>query len=121
MKIGGDKHIQEDKTNLDLEWVEEIKILGIIYRKINKPDKQLWNRLLHITRQIIQKYAQMKTTIYERAKITNTYLIPKCLYTLKIFDPPYAIIQTLKKTILKYIIGHRRKNITYQTLTYQHT
>jgi len=117
MKIGSDVHTQEDKTNLDLEWVEEIKILGIVYKKTNKPNKKLWNRLLHITRQKIQKFAHMKTTIYERAKITNTYLIPKFLYTLKIFDPPHAIIQTVKKTIAKYIIGHRSKNISYQTLT----
>ena len=115
MEIGS---TTQNKThNLDIEWVRELKILGITYRQTNRRINKDWAGIIHSILQKIHKYQYLQTTIFERAQIANTYLIPKIIYRLKIFTPPPRTVKRFKNLIKRYILQNAKNTISYKTLT----
>ena len=77
-----------------IEWVNEIKIFGLVYRKTrNQKNLNFWNKLLNNIRKTSESYYLKDATIFGRTTIINTILEPKFLYATHTFDPPKKIIK----------------------------
>lgn len=100
----------------DLTWAEELKILGIKFSKANKPSDAFWNGTLHCMRRRLQTYEHLNTSIFDRARIANTYIIPMIIYYTKIYTPPAQFIRKMKSSLQRYISGNKSKHIPYNTL-----
>ena len=115
MQIGKLEHM--NNYNTEIEWVREIKILGIIFRDRNKHLAKDYYKTIHKLEKKVHKYKFLQTTIFERAKIVNTYFIPQFLYFLKVHSPPPSILNKAKQIITKYVLQNTNRRISYSTLT----
>ena len=117
MTVGIKQNNNTPLEKTELEWVTDIKILGIVYDRTGLTTKKHWKKLIHGIKRKIHKYKHLHTTIFDRVRIANTYLTPKIFYTIKIQNPPGFFTKEIKNTIKNYISKHTNHNISSETLT----
>ena len=72
-----------------IEWVNEIKIFGLIYNnQKNQKNYKFWKDILKKIQTLADSYYLKEATIFGRTTIINTLFEPKFLYAAHIFDPP---------------------------------
>jgi len=101
---------------LGVKWVKNIKILGITYNKSNKLARHIWMGILHSMDRKLHSYQHINANIFERAKIINTYILPKLLYYIKIYTPTKNIIQKITRHTDRFTT-HNCNTIPHSILT----
>ena len=93
-----------------LEWVKEIKILGIYFQNSRNPGtKKQWETILNkiITR--INKFGYKHTTIFSRTFLLNTFVLPKLNYQIQTLNIQSDILKEIEKEIYNY--AYHKKTI----------
>ena len=88
--------------------------------KRNKPQKKSWEDLLEKCRKQVESYKNKHTTIYGKARIINTKILPQILYQLNIFKPPPDFYKEYGKIVMPFLfkntvrwIGRRELALDY--------
>ena len=82
--------------------------------------KKSWEDLLEKCRKQVESYKNKHTTIYGRARIINTKILPQILYQLNIFKPPPDFYKEYGKIVMPFLfkstvrwIGRRELALDY--------
>ena len=100
----------------DIEWVDSMKILGIKYHKDTIVDKSAWQACYHSMENLVSDLTIIPTNIIERINMVNTYVLPKALYLIKIWDPGSKSKNKLKNLITRFVNNFRTLTLPYEVL-----
>jgi len=101
-------------TNLNcewLEWVKEIKILGIYFQNSKTPGtKNQWETILNKIIKRINKFGYKNTTIFSRTFLLNTFVLPKLNYQIQTLNLPSDILIEIEKEVYNYVYNKKTIN-----------
>ena len=96
----------------ELQLTKTLKICGIIWTaQPHTPHKKTWDAIIDKTNNIIDKHKNISMTIFGRAIIYNTLILPKIIYQATSTQPPQQFIQHINKITRNYIFKNTIKNI----------
>ena len=96
---------REERTTppLELQEEKELKIYGLYFTNDgNQTTTKSWKDLLKDSEDTIKTLIHKHTTIFGRAYIISTKILPKLLYQLNIFVPPRSFYNMLNKIITTF-------------------
>ena len=93
------------RQNDGLNWVREIKMLGLVYRanKDNPGVKNQWEETSNKIKRLIGLLKYKKASIFGRATLANTLLTPKLNYLIQTLEMPQDIQNIIRNDIRKFI------------------
>ena len=119
MNIGPERNRTPRPLNIKL--VSEIKMYGLHFtNQKEQTTKKSWKDLLEKCRKQVESYRNKHTTIYGRARIINTKILPQIIYQLNIFKPPLDFYKEYGKIVMPFLfkstvrwIGRRELALDY--------
>lgn len=105
------------KENCAFRIVDKIKICGIVYTC--NPlfyCKDQWENIFVKASNLIKLYQHTGSTIFGRAVLINSLVIPKIVYLANITEPPPKFINKLNKLIRSFIFKNTIRSIKHTTL-----
>ena len=89
---------------------EPIKCLGIyIGTEAEKCTTKNWDKKITEVEELLLKWSVRKLTLYGKATVINSLIIPKLIYNCSILPVPTTVIQKLNKQIFGYLWGKNHK------------
>ena len=93
------------------------KIVGLIWHNTpHKYNTAQYNSILDKTDRLIKMYKHVGHTIFGRATIINTFILPKIIYIAAVTEPPPHFITSINKRIRNFIFKSTLRNIHHNTL-----
>ena len=104
---------------IDMEWVKEIKILGITFKNARDPNTlKQWETLTNKIKNRQDKFSYKITTIFSRTFLLNTFILSKLNYIIQTFDVPISKLKEIEGHIFSYLFFSKtRPSIARKTLT----
>ena len=100
-----------------VNWVDKLKIFGITYRNCRYPvDKESLGNFFREIQGDLDKFKYYSTSIFGRANIVNTLILPKLLYLGHVDAPTKKIIGQYNKQIRSIIFKGTLGKIKHSTL-----
>ena len=116
MDIGADNNRQSPP--LKLKAVEEMKIYGLHFTNQKEQTTiKSWDDLLVKCENQVKAYENKHTTIFERARIVNSKIVPQVLYQLNIFRPPPEFFREYRKIVWPFLNRKTTRRISNRELT----
>ena len=89
---------------LNIEVVKEMKIYGLHFtNQKGQTTERSWEDLLEKCRKHVESYKNKHTTIYGRARIIYSKILPQVLYQLNIFKPPPDFYKEYEKIVMPFL------------------
>ena len=89
---------------------EPIKCLGIyIGTEAEKCTTKNWDKKITEVEELLLKWSNRKLTLYGKATVINSLIIPKLIYNCSILTVPTTVIKELNKQIFGYLWGKNHK------------
>ena len=102
MDIGPDNNRQSPP--LKLKAVKEMKIYGFHFTNQKEQTTiKSWDDLLVKCENQVKAYENKQTTIFGRARIVNSKIVPQVLYQLNIFRPPPEFFREYRKIVWPFL------------------
>ncbi|BFZ21637.1 hypothetical protein BsWGS_24676 [Bradybaena similaris] len=115
--MGLGKWKQKSDFPPELTRTQQTKVYGITFPcDPNKTHTRTWQTLLQKIQDMLERYRHKTTTIFGRATLVNTYIIPKIIYLATTLNPPKQTITDINKHVRAFIFKNTINNIKHQTL-----
>ena len=89
---------------------EPVKCLGIyIGTDSKKCENENWDKKITNIEQMLIKWNSRKLTLFGKATVINSLVIPKLIYNISMLAVPEGIIQKIDKIIFQYLWGKSHK------------
>ena len=121
MDIGPENN-KKKKPPLNIKVVKEMKIYGLHFtNQKGQATERSWEDLLERCRKQVESYKNKHTTIYGRARIINTKILPQTLYQLNIFKPPPDFYKEYRKTVMPFLFKNIVRRVGKRELALDYT
>ena len=107
----------QERDPLGIKWVEFLKIFGITYKKGTDPNtEEQWKKIVESATQTLNHFYFKQTSVFGRAIIVNTLILPKINYLLQTLDPKNNTIREMNIQIRNFLFKGTVKRIRHNTL-----
>ena len=107
---------------LNIKVVKEMKIYGLHFtNQKGQTTKESWKDLLEKCRKQVESYKNKHTTIYGRARIINSKILPQVLYQLNIFKPPPEFYKEFGKIVMPFLFKSTVRRVGKRELAVDYT
>ena len=99
-----------------------MKIYGLHFtNQKGQATERSWEDLLERCRKQVESYKNKHTTIYGRARIINTKILPQTLYQLNIFKPPPDFYKEYRKIVMPFLFKNIVRRVGKRELALDYT
>ena len=97
-----------DKTNINIQIKQKIKILGLTICNFDCSETNWENKLCEVKNEV-SKWQNKNTNYKSRVNIVKTFILSKLLFLANIFPPSENMIRRINKQCVNLVWGTTRK------------